>query len=79
MLAPAALGKQGTDLPITSFVWRYRTTDCGASSGEKMAVPQTSGIFWFQPATKREADILALKVFCLGSFILLGLIIVGVL
>ena len=43
-----------------------------------MAVPQTSGNFWFQPATKRQADVLALKVFCLGSFILLGLIIAGV-
>jgi hypothetical protein len=44
-----------------------------------MAVPQTSGYFRFQPATKRKADLLALKLFCLGSFILLGLITVGVL
>jgi hypothetical protein len=44
-----------------------------------MAVPQTSGFFGFQPATKRQADVLALKVFCVGSFILLGLIITGVL
>ena len=32
-----------------------------------------------QPATKRQADYLALKLFCLGSFILLGLITAGVL
>ena len=44
-----------------------------------MAVPQTSGYFRFQPATKRQADVLALKLFCLGSFILLGLIMAGVL
>ena len=44
-----------------------------------MAVPQTSGYFGFQPATKRQADVLALKLFCLGSFILLGLITAGVL
>jgi hypothetical protein len=44
-----------------------------------MAVPQTSGYFRFQPATKRQADVLALKLFCLGSFILLGLITAGVL
>jgi hypothetical protein len=44
-----------------------------------MAVPQTSGYFSYQPATKREADVFALKLFCLGSFILLGLITAGVL
>jgi hypothetical protein len=42
-----------------------------------MAVPQTSG--WFQPATTRQADVLALKLVCLGSFILLFLIVAGVL
>jgi hypothetical protein len=44
-----------------------------------MAVPQTSGNYWFQPQTKRQADVLALKLFCLGSFILLGLITAGAL
>ena len=44
-----------------------------------MAVPQRSGNFWFQPATKRQADVLALKLLCLGSFMLLGLIIARVL
>jgi hypothetical protein len=44
-----------------------------------MAVPQTSGNFWYQPTTKRQADILALKLFCVGSFMLLGLIMAGVL
>jgi hypothetical protein len=43
-----------------------------------MAVPQTSK-FKFQPATKRQADVLAVKLFCVGSFVLLGLITAGVL
>lgn len=43
-----------------------------------MVSPQTSGYFRFQPATKRQADVLALKLLCLGSFILLGLIAAGV-
>jgi hypothetical protein len=44
-----------------------------------MAAPQTSENFWFQPATKGQADVLALKLFFLGAFILLGLITAGVL
>jgi hypothetical protein len=44
-----------------------------------MAIPRTSGNLWFQPTTKRAADMMALKLFCLGSFILLSLIIAGVL
>jgi hypothetical protein len=44
-----------------------------------MAMPRTSGNFWFHPATKREADVLSLKVFCLGSFILIALIMAGAL
>ena len=47
--------------------------------GETMAVPQTSGYFRFQPATKRQADVLALKLFFLGTFMLLGLITAGIL
>ena len=31
------------------------------------------------PTTKREADLLALKLFCLFSFILVGLITAGIL
>jgi hypothetical protein len=31
------------------------------------------------PTTKREADVLALKLFCLFSFILVGLIMAGIL
>jgi hypothetical protein len=34
---------------------------------------------WFHPATKREADVLAVKLFCLFAFILVGLITGGVL
>jgi len=33
---------------------------------------------WFHPATKREADVLAVKLFCLFAFILVGLITGGV-
>ena len=32
-----------------------------------------------RPRTKREADVVALKLFCLFSFILVGLIMAGVL
>jgi hypothetical protein len=39
----------------------------------------TAGYFTIQPATKRQAEVLALKLFCLGSFVLLGLILAGVL
>jgi hypothetical protein len=34
---------------------------------------------WFHPATKREADVLAVKLFCLFAFILVGLITGGIL
>jgi hypothetical protein len=33
---------------------------------------------WLRPATKREADAMAVKLFCLFSFILIGLILAGV-
>jgi hypothetical protein len=32
-----------------------------------------------RPTTKREADVMALKLFCLFSFILVGLIMAGIL
>ena len=34
---------------------------------------------WLRPATKREADAMAVKLFCLFSFILVALIMAGVL
>jgi len=54
----------------------HRLTKCEGN----MAIPRTlEKSFWFRPATKREADVLALKLFCLFSFILLGLITSGLL
>ena len=48
--------------------------------GKKMATASTSEKnVWFHPATKREADLLAVKLFCLFAFILVGLITAGVL
>jgi hypothetical protein len=44
-----------------------------------MAAPRTLANFWAQPATKREAHAMALKLLCLGSFIMIGLIMAGVL
>ena len=45
-----------------------------------MAIAPTSGkSFWRSPATKREADAMAVKLFCLFSFILVGLIVAGAL
>ena len=41
--------------------------------------PTSEDNVWFHPATKREADVLAVKLFCLFAFILVGLITAGVL
>jgi hypothetical protein len=41
--------------------------------------PTSERYFWRRPATKQEADALALKLFCLFSFILVALIVAGVL
>ena len=43
-----------------------------------MAIAPTENV-WFRPATKREADVLALKLFCLFAFMLIGLITAGIL
>jgi hypothetical protein len=45
-----------------------------------MAIAPTSEkYFLLRPTTKREADVVAFKLFCLFSFILVGLITVGIL
>ncbi len=41
--------------------------------------PTLEKYFALPPATKREADLMALKLFCFLSFILVGLITAGVL
>jgi hypothetical protein len=41
--------------------------------------PASEKYFWLSPVTKRDADVLAVKLFCLFSFVLVGLIVAGVL
>ena len=73
------------DGPIISFLFEQpHETSAGhwgeAKGGKNMAIARTSEKnVWFQPATKREADVLAFKVFCVFAFILVGLITAGVL
>jgi hypothetical protein len=43
-----------------------------------MAIAPTLEKYLVVPTTKREPDLLALKLFCLFSFILVGLIAVGI-
>ena len=48
--------------------------------GKNMAIaPTLQRHLAARPRTKREADVVALKLFCLFSFILVGLIMAGVL
>jgi hypothetical protein len=45
-----------------------------------MAIAPTSEkYFLLRPTTEREADVVAFKLFCLFSFILVGLIMAGIL
>jgi len=44
-----------------------------------MALAPTLEKYLAAPTTKREADVVALKLFCLFSFILIGLITAGIL
>ena len=44
-----------------------------------MTIAPTLEKYWAVPTTKREADLVALKLFCLFSFILFGLIAAGIL
>jgi hypothetical protein len=41
--------------------------------------PTLEKYFVLRPTTKREADVVAFKLFCLFSFILVGLIAAGIL
>ena len=41
--------------------------------------PTLEKYFPLRPATKREADLMAFRLFCLFSFILVGLITAGIL
>ncbi len=45
-----------------------------------MTIATTPGRYlWLRPATKRQVDAMAAKLFCLFSFILVALIVAGVL
>ena len=72
-------------MPIISFVFELPHSEASAGHiarveqrGENMAIAPTENV-WFHPATKREADVLALKLFCLFAFMLIGLITAGIL
>ena len=85
-LAALLTWRRWNDGPIISFVFKqpHREASAGhwgeAKGGEKMATISISEKnVWFHPATKREADLLAVKLFCLFAFILVGLITAGVL
>ena len=57
-----------------------RTQTSRRKGGNNMAIaPTLQRHLTARPRTKREADVVALKLFCLFSFILVGLIMAGVL
>jgi hypothetical protein len=50
-----------------------------AKEGNMVIAPTLAKAVLFRPTTKREADLVAFKLFCLFSFILVGLITAGIL
>jgi hypothetical protein len=44
-----------------------------------VTAPTLAKAVLFRPTTKREADLVAFKLFCLFSFVLVGLIAAGIL
>ena len=57
-----------------------RTQHLASKGGNNMAIALTlQRHLTSRPGSKREADVVALKLFCLFSFILVGLIMAGVL
>ena len=56
------------------------TQHLASKGGKNMAIaPALQRHLAARPRSKREADVVALKLFCLFSFILVGLIMAGVL
>ena len=57
-----------------------RTQHLASKGGNNMTIaPTLQRHLTARPRSKREADVVALKLFCLFSFILVGLIMAGVL
>jgi hypothetical protein len=74
------MGRSSRFYPSSRIVRRRLDIGERLKEGENMATAPTSERnVWFHPATKREADVLAFKLFCLFAFILVGLITGGVL
>ena len=83
------LGWPGNERPMISFLFEQPNGGCRLGTtrdtsrrkgGKNMAIaPALQRHMAARPRTKREADVVALKLFCLFSFILVGLIMAGVL
>jgi hypothetical protein len=83
-LADKILSMTGTRSWPVSFVskragaTRVPRAGLGRRAG-MTSIPIGEKYLRLRPATKREADVMAVKLFCLLSFIFVGLILVGVL
>jgi hypothetical protein len=60
-------------------LWFEQPQEVGWGTGDCDARIKTEGNMAIAPTTKREADAMALKLFCLLAFILVGLITAGIL
>ena len=74
------LGNDGSIIAVVfpSRIVRHRLEPYGIRGGQNMPISQTLEKV-LRPTTQREADLVALKLFCLFSFILVGLIAAGIL
>ena len=70
LYAPGRIVRLAETLPIARIA---------KQEGRTMAISPTLEKYLAAPATQRDADAMALKLFCLFSFILVGLITAGIL